>query len=78
VDPLRVGPGNAEKPSKLDEAKKEGPKIKLTGVPAFIVNNKQLIVGDQTSKGIYSSSGHGYKSSRMRFLSFLTGKSSHH
>jgi len=38
VGSLRVDTGNAEKPSKLDEAKKEGLKIMLAGVPTFIVN----------------------------------------
>ncbi|MCX5883632.1 MAG: DsbA family protein [Deltaproteobacteria bacterium] len=33
---------------RLDEAKKEGLKIQLTGVPTFIINNKQKIVGAQS------------------------------
>jgi predicted DsbA family dithiol-disulfide isomerase len=35
---------------RLDEAKKEGLKIQLTGVPAFIINNKHKIVGAQPVK----------------------------
>ena len=33
--------------SRLDEAKQEGIKIKLTGVPTFIINEKHKIVGAQ-------------------------------
>jgi predicted DsbA family dithiol-disulfide isomerase len=33
--------------SRLDEAKQEGLKIKLTGVPTFIINGKHKIVGAQ-------------------------------
>jgi predicted DsbA family dithiol-disulfide isomerase len=33
--------------SRLDEARKEGMKIKVTGVPTFIINNKHKIVGAQ-------------------------------
>jgi len=33
--------------SRLDEARQEGIKIKLTGVPTFIINNKYKIVGAQ-------------------------------
>lgn len=33
--------------SRLDEARQEGIKIKLTGVPTFIINNKCKIVGAQ-------------------------------
>jgi predicted DsbA family dithiol-disulfide isomerase len=36
--------------SRLDEAKKEGLKIRLTGVPTFIINDKQKIVGAQPEK----------------------------
>ena len=32
---------------RLDEARKEGEKINLTGVPTFIINNKYKIVGAQ-------------------------------
>ena len=35
---------------RLDEAKKEGLKIQLTGVPTFIINNKHKIVGAQPEK----------------------------
>ena len=33
--------------SRLDEAKKEGLKIQLTGVPTYIIDNKNKIVGAQ-------------------------------
>jgi len=33
--------------SRLDEARQEGIKIKLTGVPTFIINEKHKIVGAQ-------------------------------
>jgi predicted DsbA family dithiol-disulfide isomerase len=35
---------------RLDEARKEGLKIQLTGVPTFIINNKHKIVGAQPEK----------------------------
>jgi predicted DsbA family dithiol-disulfide isomerase len=35
---------------RLDEAKQEGIKIKLTGVPTFIINEKHKIVGAQPIK----------------------------
>jgi hypothetical protein len=42
--------------SRLDEAKKEGLKIQLTGVPTFIINNKHKIVGAQLT--ICRKNGH--------------------
>lgn len=36
--------------SRLDEARNEGLKIQLTGVPTFIVNDKHKIVGAQPIK----------------------------
>jgi len=35
---------------RLDEARKEGLKIQLTGVPTFMINNKHKIVGAQPIK----------------------------
>ena len=35
---------------RLDEARKEGLKIQLTGVPTFIINDKHKIVGAQPEK----------------------------
>jgi len=35
---------------RLDEAKKEGLKLQLTGVPTFIINDKHKIVGAQPIK----------------------------
>jgi predicted DsbA family dithiol-disulfide isomerase len=35
---------------RLDEAKREGLKIQLTGVPTFFINNKHKIVGAQPEK----------------------------
>jgi len=35
---------------RLDDAKKEGLKIQLTGVPTFMINNKHKIVGAQPIK----------------------------
>ncbi len=35
---------------RLDEAKREGLKIQLTGVPTFIINGKHKIVGAQPEK----------------------------
>jgi predicted DsbA family dithiol-disulfide isomerase len=49
VDMMRALKDGRHK-SRLDEARKEAMKIQLTGVPTFIINNKQKIVGAQPEK----------------------------